>query len=69
MSTGPNFCTPDVLPTGQTGWNLTLSQRKAVRHYYRSVRTAHSRDAARRFAARYTRDIAAPTNPYETRTP
>lgn len=29
---------PDVLPSGQTGWDLTLEQRINVRRYYRMIR-------------------------------
>jgi hypothetical protein len=48
----------DVLPSGQTGFDLTLDQRCAVRRYYRWCLGRYSRKGARRYATLVARDIS-----------
>lgn len=50
---GPTFSTPDVLRTGQTGWDIGRETRCVARALYRQLRTGAGQ------SARYARKPAA----------
>lgn len=58
----PTFSTPDVLPSGQTGWSINRETRIVTRQLYRALRTVSGE--SRQQASRMVADWLATMAPY-----